>query len=177
MADDKTVLIEKTDVESGLGDLWILDAEKGVLSRLLGERDWWEYTPIWSPDNSEIIYATNKNTRLTLLRRRMRDGVETPVYSSVGTAFPTDWSPDGKYILFGAGNRVWILNIPETGTGKAVRMTANESVEGYARFSPDGKWVVFTSAESGRDEIQIVAFDPSKHASSFMDSWVLTTVF
>ena len=166
MADDKTVLIEKTDAESGWGDLWMLDAERGALSRLLGERDWWEYMPIWSPDNSEIIYATNKNNRHTLLRRRMRDGVELSVHSSLGTVFPSDWSPDGKYILFMADERVWILNIPETGAGKAARMTANESSEGSARFSPNGKWVVFTSAESGRDEIQIVPFDPSRPASS-----------
>jgi dipeptidyl aminopeptidase/acylaminoacyl peptidase len=65
-----------------------------------------------------------------------------------------------------ADERVWILNIPETGAGKAARMTANESSEGSARFSPDGKWVVFTSAESGRDEIQIVPFDPSRPVSS-----------
>jgi Tol biopolymer transport system component len=166
MADDKTVLIEKKDGESGLGDLWMLDADRGALSRLLGEREWWEYTPIWSPDNSEIIYATNKNNRLTLVRRRMRDGVETPVYSSAGSAFPTDWSPDGKYILFEAEGRVWILNIPETGPGKAVRMTASESDERNARFSPDGKWVAFTSAESGREEIQIVPFDPLRPISS-----------
>jgi dipeptidyl aminopeptidase/acylaminoacyl peptidase len=97
----------------------------------------------------------------------MRDGVETSVYSSVGTtAFPTDWSPDGKYILFGADSRIWILNLLETGTGKAVRMTANETLERNARFSPDGKWVVFSSAESGREEIQIVPFDPSRPVSN-----------
>jgi eukaryotic-like serine/threonine-protein kinase len=45
-------------------------------------------------------------------------------------------------------------------------MTANETSERNARFSPDGKWVVFSSAESGRDEIQIVPFDPSRPVSS-----------
>src|SRR4029077_4550410 len=118
-----TVMIEKIDGEPEVGDLWMLDAERGALSRLLGERDWWEYTPIWSPDNSEIIYSTNKNNRHTLIRRSMRNSVETSVYSSVVVAHATDWSPDGKYILFGAEARVWILNIPKTGTGKAVRMT------------------------------------------------------
>ena len=166
MANERTVMIEKIDGEPEVGDLWMLDAERGALSRLLGERDWWEYTPISSPDNSEIIYSTNKNNRHTLVRRRMRDGFETSVYSSVVVAHATDWSPDGKYILFGAEARVWILNIPETGAGKAVRMTANETLERNARFSPDGKWVVFSSAESGRDEIQIVPFDPSRPVSS-----------
>src|SRR5437867_1031530 len=47
-----------------------------------------------------------------------------------------------------------------------MRMTANESNERNARFSPDGKWVVFSSADSGRDEIQIVPFDPSRPVSS-----------
>ena len=160
--DEKNLLIEKIDTESGWGDLWMLDSERGTLSRVLGEREWWEYAPIWSPDNSEIIYATNKNNRLTLVRRRMRDGMETPVHSSSGTAFPDDWAPDGKYILFEADARIWILNLNDPGAGKAARMTGSESAERFARFSPDGKWVVFSSAESGRYEIQIAPFDPSR---------------
>jgi hypothetical protein len=43
--------IEKIDGEPEAGDLWMLDAERGALSRLPGKRDWWEYTSIWSPDN------------------------------------------------------------------------------------------------------------------------------
>jgi hypothetical protein len=52
------------------------------------------------------------------------------------------------------------------GAGKAVRLTTNETLEWHARFSPDGKWVVYTSAESGREEIQIVPFDPLRPISS-----------
>jgi len=110
-ADEKTVLIEKIDGEPAMGDLWMLDSERGALSRLLGERDWWEYAPIWSPDNSEIIYSTNKNNRHTVVRRRLRDGVETSVYSSVGVANATDWSQMGSTFCSGIETRVWILSL------------------------------------------------------------------
>jgi eukaryotic-like serine/threonine-protein kinase len=106
MANEKTVMIEKIDGEPEVGALWMLDAERGALSRLLGDRDWWEYTPIWSPDNSEIIYSTNKNNRHTLVRRSMRDGVETVVHSAFAVMHATDWSPDGKYTLFVSEDRV-----------------------------------------------------------------------
>ena len=135
---------------------------KGALSRLLGERDWWEYTPIWSPDNSEIIYATNKNNRHTLLRRRMRDGVETSVYSSLGTAFPTDWSPDGKYILFGTDDRVWILNLSETGAkGRAGDSAGDGAIRGVGTHFRCAGWKVggLSSASQAAKNSRSCRFD------------------
>jgi Tol biopolymer transport system component len=77
------------------------------------------------------------------------------------TRNPLDWSPDGKYVLFGVGDlsskgQVWVL--PLSGDRKPVPLTQENVVVGSARFSPDGHWVAYSSAESGRQEVYVMPF-------------------
>jgi len=77
-----------------------------------------------------------------------------------------DWlrfSPDGKFLLFFTGNALsptgndlWIL--PLSGDAKPKPFVQTEFNETYGSFSPDGRWVAYTSAESGRNEIYVVPF-------------------
>jgi hypothetical protein len=75
---------------------------------------------------------------------------------------PTDWSPDGRFLLFmtGAGNPdLWVL--PLFGERKPFPLLATPFVEVLARFSPDGRWVAYQSNESGQDEVYVVPFPGS----------------
>ncbi|MEO8096890.1 MAG: hypothetical protein ABI811_04270 [Acidobacteriota bacterium] len=75
--------------------------------------------------------------------------------------FVTDWSPDGKYLLFSATTPKAssdILYVPLDNSAKPVELAHSEFMEAEARFSPDGKWISFTSNESGTPEIYVQAF-------------------
>lgn len=74
---------------------------------------------------------------------------------------PDDWSPDGKFLLYtdgltGNDQTVWAL--PLGGDHKPIPVaTRKEGVDqAHAAFSPDSRWVAYSSTESGRSEVYIV---------------------
>ena len=83
-----------------------------------------------------------------------------PADTSDPQIWPTSWSPDGKFILFVRGN-VW--NPIQRSLGPASRrrpQTAPLCQNAFdGQFSPDGRWVAYTSMESGKSEVYVVPFD------------------
>ena len=73
---------------------------------------------------------------------------------------PTDWSPDGNYILYDRGEpgATDIFAIPFNGSEKPIVIVKTPAWERGGVFSPDGHWVAYASRESGRDEVYITPF-------------------
>src|SRR6266567_7497534 len=79
---------------------------------------------------------------------------------------PTDWSPDGRFVVFmNTGfprlaneqqSDVWLLDLARG--RKLIPLLKTRFHETNATFSPDGKWLAFTSNESGRPEVYVQAF-------------------
>jgi dipeptidyl aminopeptidase/acylaminoacyl peptidase len=76
--------------------------------------------------------------------------------------YPRHWSPDGRTLLLDrmsnptSGMDVLQLNVGEPGSLKPY--AASGASECAPRFSPDGRWVAYTSDESGRDEVYVAGF-------------------
>jgi dipeptidyl aminopeptidase/acylaminoacyl peptidase len=74
---------------------------------------------------------------------------------------PTSWSRDGRFLLYevatgsSARRDAWIVSVPDR---KASPLLATEADEAEASFSPDGKWIVYQSDQSGRYEIYVRPF-------------------
>jgi len=117
---------------------------------------------VWSPNGQTIIYAAVVKGVFTLHRKpvdRSRDPeilLESPL-----DRVPTDWSPDGRFLLFtqtepdGAGD-IWVL--PTESTQNPFPLTRTRFDEQDARFSSNGSWVVYSSDESGKREIYVRQF-------------------
>jgi hypothetical protein len=74
-----------------------------------------------------------------------------------------DWSPDGKFLLYAIGDlaaKGQVLALPLIGDRKpfAVTQTQPEFVTFTAKFSPDGRWLAYSSNESGRPEVYVMPF-------------------
>jgi Tol biopolymer transport system component/DNA-binding winged helix-turn-helix (wHTH) protein len=123
----------------------------------------------WSPNGRRIVYGTiaeNSNTRVNLFTKPA-NGVgpverltDTP-HSEIGE----DWSPDGKYVLYtetssDAQFDLWIL--PLVGERKPAPLLPGQGQESQGRFSPDGRWISYTSDESGRQEVYVQSFPLSE---------------
>ena len=76
---------------------------------------------------------------------------------------PMSWSPDGKFLAYTSvggpvfsGVRIWIL--PVEGKHEPQEFVKTGSIQGAARFSPDGHWIAYASNESGRAEVYVQPF-------------------
>jgi len=156
--DDKRLVVERLPGGSNSGagvDLWLLDIPSGVFSRLTSgpesERD-----PLWSPDSQHVVYSVDgKESGI----REMTVGTgETTVYADAKPNLLDDWSRDGKLLLFHTqvGNVVSVL--PLSGERKPQVVFQASFVTDQLRLSPDGRWVAYTSLESGQPEVYLAAF-------------------
>jgi eukaryotic-like serine/threonine-protein kinase len=118
--------------------------------------------PVWSPDGSHIIFRSNRDGPYDLYQKRA-DGAkdEEVLLKSNEDKYPTSWSRDGRFLLYTTVNPktkadIWLL--PLEGRQKPLPFLITEFNERQARFSPDGRWVAYTSDESGQDEIYVRSF-------------------
>jgi eukaryotic-like serine/threonine-protein kinase len=139
-------------------DLWILDVDRGVPSRLVS-RSGMNVSPVWSPDSRTILFASDAPPNLFRKDTSGTSG-EQRLTQSPNPQFPMDWSRDGRFILYeedtAPGNQrsLWILPVaPDDGKPRPyLRAAFNQS---NGQFSPDTRWVAFQSDESGRYEVYV----------------------
>jgi Tol biopolymer transport system component len=119
--------------------------------------------PVWSPDGRYIAFASDRTPRSSIYRQAIDGSLEEellmPTPESAG-AFPTDWSRDGRFLLYNTGTRksgsdLWTLPLVDR---KPRPFLATQFWETGARFFPDGKWVAYVSNESGAMEVYVAPF-------------------
>src|SRR5262249_2334569 len=90
----------RLDPQTRQGDVWLLELSRGVMSRFTFDPSF-DYLPVWSPDSTRIVFATNRNGPLDLYMKALNGtGVDEALLRSEVRKLPTDWSPDGQFILY-----------------------------------------------------------------------------
>ncbi len=150
-------------------DLWLLDLERKTQSRFtFGPMD--ELNSVWSPDGRWIYYVTNSIARATgvgsrILRKAANgSGGEEVVFDPPAPldAFPSDITPDGKWLLIVTGSFPYVTDadlqwLALDGSKRLLPLVGNPASETDARISPDGKWVAYSSNESGVNQVYVVS--------------------
>jgi serine/threonine protein kinase len=155
----KAVASDTTDPASQNTDVWTYDLENQSAKRLTFDPAI-DSTPIWSPDGSRMVFGSNRGTNFDLYLKDTNGAQEEkPILQEGPDRFPTDWSRDGKYILYERGADLWFITIPEFHPTQFLK--ASSTLKG-GRFSPDGKWIAYSSNESGRWEVYVTSF-PEAH--------------
>jgi Tol biopolymer transport system component len=158
--DGKLVAVQV--MSGGPEDLWIYEFERNTLMRFTfgGGAAY----PIWTPDSRRIIFRTRMPAFSFRSKAANGVGAEESVlgkdFDDFG-ATPSSVSPDGKTLLFerhGPTGAAGAYTIPLEGSGKAQAVLQSNFGQMQATYSPDGHWMVYTSNESGRDEIYVQPF-------------------
>ena len=170
--DERLLAITRRPIGAVPNDVMIFDTVRGGMSRLAttpGD------TPqaIWSPDSKFVVWNDFSEGKFRLQKKLASGAGEAEVLlESPVRVYPTSWSPDGRVILYtvvdNASKRdLWVL--PLDGDRKPYVFFKSPLEDRDAFFSPNGKYVVYSSGESGKDEIYVQTFPAAA------DKWPVST--
>jgi len=113
--------------------------------------------PVWSPDGSRVVYASNRDGPFNLYQKDATGtGNEELLWKSNDDKFPLDWSADGRFFLYGVSNPatgwdLWILPLKGDRNPKPFLNGRSDEIE--SQFSPassgGSRWVAYSSDEYG----------------------------
>jgi len=161
-SDGRSVAVDNSGVENN-GDIWVHELARPVGTRLTFDATD-ESQPVWSPDGSRIAFVsfregTDADVRVTNVAG---SGGEEVLVATELRENPEDWSPDGRHLLFtrqpdvdDPATDVWVLSLEDHAERP---FAATPFDEGGPRFAPDGRWIAYTSNESGRNEVYVRPF-------------------
>jgi Tol biopolymer transport system component len=158
--DETRVAVERRD--GGQSDIWIIDLARGTNTRLtFSPKN--ETEAVWSPDGSHVIYAGESDGKKAIYQKLASgSGSEELLIKSDLDSAPTDWSRDGRFVSFVSRNNPGTTNdlfvVPMIGERKPQPLIRTPFVDNSAQFSPDGKWVVYWSDESGTEQVYVQPF-------------------
>jgi eukaryotic-like serine/threonine-protein kinase len=158
--DEKRIAVGVREESKTNTDIWIFDSTRGAWSRLTFDPGN-ERAPIWSPDGSRIVFTSASQGVLDLYEKPSGGSGEPRVFlHSPEDKFPTDWSRDGRFVVYHThgGKSFWDLWVAPTDGGKPFAFLASKFTEVQGQISPDGRWIAYTSDESGRLEVYVTQF-------------------
>jgi len=157
-------------IEGKNPDVWVYEWGRDTLSRLTFDPGW-DRSPVWSPDGRRIAFSSARADQTTgnlYWQRADGTGEAERLTESKNTQYLTSWHPSGKVLAFVETNPQTsqdILILPLTGdevsgwkAGKPTVFLNGPFSEFQAAFSPDGRWLAYTSNESGRLEVYVRPF-------------------
>jgi serine/threonine-protein kinase len=137
-------------------DVWLMRLPSASLTRFtfgseINDR------PEWKPDGSAVLFRSTRGARHGIWIATLAGGQPTPLFGRSEAHIDEGvMSPDGRNLIvqrdtIGNGE-TWIAALD--GTNKFLRVDSAPGVYG-GRFSPDGKWVVFTASQTGAATEQV----------------------
>jgi hypothetical protein len=134
-------------------NIWVVDLDKGVGQRITST---FSQMPVWSPDGNRIVY--NNGTHIVVKAANGSGEAKTLLAQ---TAWPAAWSSDGRFILFmqrDVKTRMDLWALPMFGEKKEYPLLNSPFDEQNPQLSPNGRWLAYTSDESGNYQIYVRAF-------------------
>jgi serine/threonine-protein kinase len=148
------------------GDIQLYDWERDRLARLTFRGEG-ASSPVWTPDGKHLVFRSNEkgNSSIQWIRSDGAGDAQTLMaVKSDRDPTPYSFSPDGRLLAFSQPNsegtfEIWTLPLDTTDPERPKRGKAEIFVPGrFPAFSPDGRWMAYTSDETGRREVYVRPF-------------------
>jgi Tol biopolymer transport system component len=151
-------------------DVWTIDTQRGVTTRLTFH-DASDDLTVWSPDSTRIVFNSGRDGVPGVpssLYERAANGTGPEELLFAGAidelVVPFDWSRDGRYLLFARGGittwqeRIDLWTLEMTGERTAAPLIESPFRKERPKFSPDGRWIAYSSDEGGDSQIYVQPF-------------------
>ena len=160
-----------TGVMSGTqGDIWLEDVDRNVLTRFTF-RQGVGMNPVWSPDGARIAYTIGSPSVSAFdiyVKSAAASSQEQLLLRGSINARPSDWSPDGKFLMYeeqGRNTDIDLFLLPLEGDHTPVPYLVSPFREASGQFAPtrEGapRWVAYESNESGHTEVYVQSIPAS----------------
>jgi len=157
--------------------LWLADLSRGSASPLSsgpGRND----GPVWSPDGTRVVFSADREGPENLFIKTVADAApEQPFFrSDAPFKGPTDWSPDGQWIVVTeldpvTAQNVWLL--PAAG-GALKPFVTGPTIDTGGRVSPDSRWLTYISNDTGRFQLFVQSYPVPGHKVQVSQSGAAT---
>ncbi len=112
-------------------------------------------SPTWSPDSRQLAYVSFEGSKSSIFIQTLRTGNRFKVSDKPGINGAPSFSPDGRKLVITLGGvngnlDIYILDIASK---KSIRLTNHRAIDTEGVWSPDGKYIYFTSDRSGNPQI------------------------
>jgi len=169
--DNRQVAMSRVDAVANTTDIWIADLDRARASRLTLDPGN-DFSAVWSADGSRIVFRSDRSGNNFLYGKASTGTAADEQLTSYNTSNPTDWSADGKTVLFHqsvatTNTDIGITALAMNAAPTFLIRTAFEEYDG--RFSPDGRWLAYVSDESGRPEVYVQPFPLTGN------KWIIST--
>jgi TolB protein len=116
-------------------------------------------SPAWSPDSRRLAYVSFEGNKSSIFIQTLRTGNRIQVSSKDGINGAPAFSPDGRQLVVTLGGvdgnpDIHVLDI---NTRQTRRLTTHRAIDTEGSWSPDGRYIYFTSDRSGGPQIYRVA--------------------
>lgn len=146
------------------GDIWVEDLDRPRRTRL--SDDGASIDPLWSPDGQRLLYASHPTQVDRFLEKNLSNGAVRQWAVDVGPAGfgrPQAWLADGR-VLYSSRSPstltdVWVADPSDA--RKSFPLVNSRFNDRSAAPSPDGRWLAYTSDETGRQEVWVRRMDGS----------------
>ena len=156
--------VDRLDPQAGTYDIWLYDLPRSTASRFTFDPKHDDH-PVWSPDGSRLVFSSNRSGHYELYQKTVGSGGEGEILvESPFPKFASDWSRDGRFIIYyqvdpKTKNDIWVLPVRRAGgNGKPFPYLQTEFNESWAKLSPDGRWLAYTSDETKQSEVYVQSF-------------------
>jgi Tol biopolymer transport system component len=172
------VALTRTEVVAGIAntDVWILETTRPAMPRLTFDPAS-DRLPAWSPDGKFIAFSSARaGSPQIFLKSVSGGGAEERLTDGPTPKLALEWSRDGKYILYRETNPETqrdLMAIPVDGERKPFPVVNTPFNESTGALSPDGRWVAYSSNESGVYRLYVQAFPGVAGAPS--GHWQIST--
>jgi dipeptidyl aminopeptidase/acylaminoacyl peptidase len=158
--DGKRVALDIVDPRTSNMDIWIYEATGGLATRLTTHPAL-DARPIWSPDGKHISFFSLRLSHPDIfLKNADGSGEDALALQTTNTKYTTDWSSGGLILfqMLGPSSDLELWLLPTQGDRKPYPFLKTSFGVSHGQFSPDGRWVAYSSNESGTWEIYVAPF-------------------
>ena len=146
---------------NGTIDLWMVNRAAQTFTRFtFGAMS---ADPAWTRDGRRVAFARMAKDSAFDIYWQPADGSGSaePLYEAPGGQWPYGFTPDGKTMLFDemvGSEPIRIATVAVPGGRSAKPAMESDFVNRLGELSPDGRWLAYTSNESGRTDVYVRAF-------------------